>query len=160
MYRTCSFSRRPVRPLRLVALLALVTATLAACGPTISKFNATAYEQATSLKVESLALMEEATQPYDEHASEVRALQRRLRKAHEFADGRPNNKISAQQWETLIDTTETGNLLGGFLKRWENDSSLNKEFVKEKKEQVEKAFDTIIQLESGKMKPEGVQGGT
>lgn len=160
MYRTCSFSRCPVRPLHLVALLALVTATLAACGPTISKFNATAYEQATSLKVESLALMEEATQPYDEHASEVRALQRRLRKAHEFADGRPNNKISAQQWETLIDTTETGNLLGGFLKRWENDSSLNKEFVKEKKEQVEKAFDTIIQLESGKMKPEGVQGGT
>lgn len=47
-----------MRFLHLVALLALVTATLSACGPTISQFNATAYEQATSLKVESLALME------------------------------------------------------------------------------------------------------
>ena len=131
MYRTCSFSRCPVRFLHLVALLALVTATLSVCGPTISQFNATAYEQATSLKVESLALMEEAAQPYDEHASEVRALQRRLEKAHEFAKGRLNNKISAQQWKILIDPN--GNLLGGFLQRWKNDSSLNETFVTEKK---------------------------
>jgi hypothetical protein len=72
-----------------------------------------------------------ATQPYDEHASEVRALQRRLEEAHEFAKGRLNNKISAQQWKILIDPN--GNLLGGFLQRWKNDSSLNETFVTEKK---------------------------
>ena len=136
----------------------LAAAVLSACGPTISKYNATAYEQATDLKVESTSLMDEATEPYDEHADDVRTLEEKLEKAHEFAKGRPNNEISAKQWKILID--EDGNLLGGFLERWEEKSTLNEAFVSQKQEQIAEAFDTIIQLESGKIKPEDVQEGS
>ena len=86
----------------LVILSLFVAATFTACGPTISKFNATAYEQATSLKVESLALMETATEPYSSHAADVRALRERLQKAHEFAKGRPQNDISARDRKSVV----------------------------------------------------------
>lgn len=115
-----------------------------------------AYEQATSLKVESLALMDEATDSFSDHAESARQLKVELEKAYEFAQGRPNNEISARLWKTLIDPE--GNLLGGFLQRWKEASSLSAAFVTEKKKQVAEAFDTIIDLESGKIKPEDVRG--
>lgn len=148
-------------PLRLPLVLALpvlVAATLTACGPRISTFNATAYEQATSLKVEARTLMDQATEPYDRHADDVRALELKLEKAHEFAKGRPKNALSARQWKLLKDPE--GNLLGGFLTRWKDDSTLNAAYVREKKKQVTAAFDTIIELESGKIKPEDVRQGS
>lgn len=148
-----TFSRRSAASLSLIAVL--VVGTLMACGPTISQFNETAYQQATSLKVESVRLMDAASEPYDEHADSVRALKKELDKALEYAKGRPRNEITTEQWEILIDAD--GNLLGGFLARWKQESTLNDVYVSEKKEQVRKAFDTIIELESGKIKPEDVQ---
>jgi hypothetical protein len=142
---------------RIAILLCTVGALLACGGPAISKFDETAYQKATSLKVESLALMDSATEPYDEHADRVRQLEAKLEKALEYAENRPDSQISTQQWELLTDEDE--DLLGGFLERWENDSTLNEAFVEEKKKQVRKAFDTIIDLESGKIKPKDVQGG-
>lgn len=139
------------------ALLVIAATTLGACSPTISEFNARAYEQATSLKVESLALMERGTEPYTEHVSAVDELRTELRKAHEFAQGRPNNEISARQWEILIDPDR--DLLGGFLRDWEEQSSFSEVFVEEKKTQIARAFDTIIELESGKKSPDEVQTG-
>lgn len=150
------FARFAVRPTRLTVALLFTAGALAACGPSISKFSETAYEQATSLKVESLALMEAATEPYSEHAEAVRALQGKLKKAHEYAKNRPHNSISAEQWDTLIDPD--GNLLGGFLQRWRRNSTLNETFVSEKVKQVRAAFDTIIGLESGKINPEDLRG--
>ncbi len=138
-----------------LATLLLVGLTLTACRPTISEYSARAYEQATSLKVESLALMENATDPYGEHASAVQSLRTELRKAHEFAEGRPNNKISAQQWQILIDPER--DLLGGFLRDWKAQSSFSEAFVTEKKHQIAAAFDTIIELESGKRSPDEIQ---
>jgi len=148
-----TFSRRLAVFSSLVALF--VVGTLTACGPTISQFNETAYQQATALKVESVRLMDAATEPYDEHADSVRALKKELDKALEYAKGRPRNEITTKQWEILIDAD--GNLLGGFLARWKQESTLNEVYVSEKKEQVREAFNTIIELESGKIKPGDVQ---
>lgn len=155
-----STSARPRRTRSLSPVLAatffgLLVLTATACGTAISEFNARAYEQATSLKVEALALMDEATAPYAEHADAVQQLKTKLRKAHEFAKGRPNNEISARQWRILISPER--DLLGGFLADWKRRSSFSSAFVKEKKAQVSRAFDTIIELESGKRKPSEVR---
>jgi hypothetical protein len=139
-------------------LATLAVAVLAgACGPTISTFSAEAYDRATALKVESLALMDSATTPYAEHAASVRRLRTELRKAHEFARGRPHNEVSARQWAILI--APERDLLGGFLHDWKQQSSFSPSFVREKKEQVAAAFDTIIELESGKRDPDEVRVG-
>lgn len=151
------FALRPScrsRTAPLCAGLLLLAATLAGCAPTISPYSPWAYEQATALKVEALALMEAADEPFSQHKGPVRRLRTDLKKAHEFARGRPQNEISTRQWAILIDPER--NLLGGFLKRWEDEGILSPVFIQEAKRIVADAFDTIIGLESGKIKPEDV----
>jgi len=138
-----------VIPISCAALLLL----LYSCS--ISQFSPEAYKQAVDLKVESLELMSYATESIADFESEAAALKQALKKAYEFAKGRPDNEISAQQWEILID--EERNLLGGFLKRWEDEDTLNEMFITEAQSLVSDAFDTIIGLESGKINPSEIQ---
>ena len=137
---------------KLLVSISILTFSLAAgsCS-NISVFSPEAYKQAVDLKVESLELMSFATLPYADYVENVTYLKTELRKAYEFALGRPNNELSAGQWEILIN--EEGNLLGGFLKRWEAEDTLSEIFVTEMQTLVSDAFDTIIGLESGKIDP-------
>ena len=99
------------------------------CASTIAKYNPVSYQYAVSLKVESLELMDKATQSYKEHASEV---------------------------ELLLKNPDR-NLLGGFTNRWQERGSLSEVFVTEAKTNVALAFDQIIELESGKLKEKDIQ---
>ncbi len=126
------------------------------CGcATISPYSETAYQQATSLKVDSLALMAKATEPYAQHQAEVEALRLKIDKAYEYAKGLPNNSITTRQWEILKDPDR--HLLGGFLELWRTKSTtkstLSATYIADKQRQVGAAFDQIIGLESGKIKP-------
>jgi hypothetical protein len=115
----------------------------------ISPYSPTAYQYATSLKVESLMLMAKAIEPYPSHQAEVEALVTKIDIAYEYAKGRPKNTISTQQWEILKDPNR--HLLGGFLQRWKDASQLSQPFVTEAQGLVAGAFDAIIGLESGKV---------
>jgi len=117
----------------------------------ISVFSPEAYKQAIDLKVESLNLMSNATMPHADFVEAVDYFENELTKAYEFSKGRPDNEISTRQWEILINPD--GNLLGGFLKRWEEEETLSQMFVTEMQMLVSDAFDTIIGLESGKIDP-------
>lgn len=143
--------------MRLAALPVVVVLLLGCvgCTPTIAPFSERAYEQAVSLKVDALAVMGEATDPYDVHRDEVAALRSEVEKAYEFAHGRPKNDLSARQWALLKDPDR--NLLGGFLARWEAQGSLAPVFVTEAQRLVAQAFDTIIGLESGKVRPADIE---
>jgi len=121
----------------------------------ISPYSHFAYQQATSLKVEALALMDKATDPYANHEKEVKELESKIEKAYEYDKGRPKNKLSTAQWEILKDPNR--NLLGGFIIRWEKDKKLSLTFIKETKGLVADAFDTISGLESGKIKKRDVK---
>ncbi len=133
--------------------LAMAVLLVSACA-TISSFSPAAYEQATSLKVEALTLMDRASELFVDHRVEAEALTLRVEKAYEFAKGRPKNEISTRQWAILKDPDR--NLLGGFLKRWKAQSTLSGVFIQEAKGLVADAFDKIIGLESGKVKPQDV----
>jgi hypothetical protein len=135
------------------ALLLLVGLGVA-CAPRIAPFSELAYEQATALKVDALALTSHANEPFARHREAVADLTLRVEKAYEFARGRPRNEISTQQWEILRDPER--NLLGGLLRRWESASTLSPVFIEEARRLIADAFDTIIGLESGKIKPEAV----
>lgn len=148
------FSAAASTSLPCLALIFLLVIGFSSC-TSISIFNETAYEQATSLKVEALILMDKATEPFDSHLRQVESLAASVEKAYEFAKGRPKNEISAKQWEILKDPDR--NLLGGFLKRWKEESTLSRVFVNEAKLLVRDAFDTIIGLEGGKIKPRDVK---
>lgn len=140
-------TKAKIQPLLSALTLSL---TIWSCA-SISVFSPEAYKQAVELKVESLELMSFATMSYADYEEEVINLNTELDKAFEFSKGRPDNEISTEQWRILID--EEGNLLGGFLKRWETEGSLSEMFVSEMQILVSDAFDTIIGLESGKIDP-------
>lgn len=143
-------NNRAVMRLWLVLVVSILMATISACSSLIATYNQAAYEQATSTKAESLVLMSKGTEPYNQHAQAAAALMLDVDKAYEYAAGRPKNEISAEQWANIRDPDK--NLLGGFLKRWKKQGRLSSAFVKEAKLQVAKAFDQIIELESGKNK--------
>jgi hypothetical protein len=147
---TCS---RRVHSLLRGAMVLILLSSLLQCA-SISPYSP-AYQYATSLKVESLMLMDKATEPYATHQAEVAALVTKIDIAYEYAKGRPKNEISARQWEIL--KAPNHHLLGGFLQRWKHESQLSGPFVTEAKGLVADAFDTIIGLESGKVTPAEVQ---
>ncbi len=126
----------------------IVVFMLSGCSPKIAPFSHIAYEQSVDLKVDSLKLMDQAELPYSETEKALAKLQIRLEKAFEFAKGRPKNQHSANQWQILI--SPESNLLGGFLQRWQNEGALNRPFIVASKQLVSAAFDSIIELESGK----------
>lgn len=150
----CSSIRRkfPI-PAGAVAVTLLIALFLTGCPPTIAPYSEPAYDQATTLKVEARTLMDQATTPFAQHQAAVEALTLKLDRAYEYARGIPNNEPTARQWAVLKDPNR--DLLGGFMTRWRKESVLKKVFIEEKKKQVEDAFDKIIALESGKVKPSG-----
>ena len=130
-----------------VFLFALVIA-LAACDPLISPFREQAYENATKLKAQSLALIVKAGEPYSSHHVAIEKLLVDVDAAYEYANGLPNNDVVSQQWNTL--RNPDGNLLGGFARRWRSSGTLAPFFRDEIATQVGEAFDTIICVEINK----------
>ena len=132
---------------RLLLLFLLVIGT--GCVSSISPFSHIAYEMAVDLKVDALDLMDMAELNHGDHTKQITQLKNRMRKAYEFANGRPKNELSSQQWDILISADH--HLLGGFLDRWEKEGALGRGFIVESKALISDAFDSIISLESGKV---------
>ncbi|MUU76932.1 hypothetical protein GN138_00610 [Winogradskyella sp. HL2-2] len=113
-------------------------------------FDQYSYQQAISIKVESLNLMDEAVNDYLAHETEVRTLQLDLQKMVEYEKNKPDNEVSYTMWKTI--TNEERNLLAGFLKRWKEKDQLSQVFIDEAKVQVSEALDLIIKYEGQKNK--------
>jgi len=116
----------------------------------ISTFDQHAYIQTTSLKVDALNLMAQATDSFSIHAKNVAEVKTNLQKVYEYERNRPKNEVTVKMWDLLLNSD--GHLLGGFLKRWEDKSVLGATFVNEEKKIISDAFDQIAGLESGKIK--------
>ena len=141
--------------LRKTGFLLFIAFVLSGCTPSISQFSETAYRQAVQLKVQSLILVDKTTEPYADHVDEAEALWQGLFTAYEYSKGRPDNELSARQWEIMLDPDRS--LMGGLLARWKQEDTLSPVFVQEIRGVISDAFDTIIGLESGKVKPDEVQ---
>lgn len=107
-------------------------------------------ETAVNLKVEASNLMAKATEPYSQHQAEAEKFQSDMDKAYEYAASIPKNQDTAQQWAIMKDPN--GRLMGGFLKRWKEKSTLSATYIQEKQRQIAEGFDLIIQLEASKPK--------
>jgi hypothetical protein len=146
-------TRHFCRGVRGVALLSATISVLlvASCASTIAMYDSTAYENATSLKVETLTLMDKAVDPYDQHATEVADLQLKLQKAEEYARGLDKNSIAVAMWGTIANE---GGILDRFFKEWKQKPVSPLTYLNDKKDQITKAFDKLIQIEARKRKSE------
>jgi len=132
-----------------ISLFVLITIFLLACD-TMSHFDAFSYKETISAKVEAVDLMSYAVEDYTSYENEVHELNKALQKIYEYEKNRPRNVETTKMWEILLNPDK--NLYGGFIKRWQNDTTLNKFFIEEAQIQVAEAFDLIIDLENGKIK--------
>ena len=116
----------------------------------IASYNQKSYEDATMLKVESLSLIGKSSEPYADHEEAAERLKLRIRQAYEYAQGIPNNSDAARQWGILAASER--NSVVGFLEFWQQNRTVSEYFRNEVKSQIAKHFDTIIELESAKIK--------
>ncbi|HNY70023.1 MAG TPA: hypothetical protein PKH14_04475 [Syntrophorhabdus sp.] len=128
--------------------ICIIFLILVACAPLIGPYSPTAYQNATSLKAETLAVMDRATLPYPDNELSIQELMVKIDAAYEYVNGIPSNSISAQQWMLL--KKPDGNLLGKFFHRWKEKGVLSQEYITEFKGLVSDAFDEIICLEANK----------
>ena len=133
-----------------ISAVFLTVLFIVGCTPLIGAYSPTAYKNATSLKAETLAIMLEANEPFNDHKASIDSLNVELSKAYEFVNGFPSNSISAQQWAILIN--KDGDLLGKFFTRWEERDKLSDVLIIEFKSIISDAFDEIICLEANKEK--------
>ena len=108
------------------------------------------YQQTISVKVESEALIEKATDSFSSHKAEVNDLILDLKKLVEYEKNKPNNEITYAMLKLMADQDKS--LLAGFLKRWEEEQQLSQVFTNEAKAQIMEAFDLIIKYEANKNK--------
>lgn len=136
---------------RAALVLTLLTATAlapVACAPVSAGYSPVAHTVATSLKADTLALIDMAGDPYDSHAAQVDALTARIDQALALAASTPRNDLAARQWSVLRDP-ERG-LYGGTIKLWRAQGALGPTYRDQKKIQIGRAFDYITCLEVNK----------
>ena len=138
----------------LSSLAACSVFIIAGCS-SIAKYDQAAYANAVALKVDTLALMESATNSYSSQRKEIAALERQMQKTYEYDRGRPVNQKTMQMWDVLLKTDpahpENG-IWPRFLERWRESNRLSAAYIRDKSENVASAFDKIIGLESGKLR--------
>ncbi|WCO00424.1 hypothetical protein [Psychroserpens ponticola] len=113
-------------------------------------FDQYSYQQAISIKVESLNLMSDADQSFSVYEVEVQDLLLELQKMIEYEKNKPDNEVSYAMWKVLANKEK--NLLAGFFKRWKDGGKLSETFTNEAKLQVAEALDLIIKYEAQKNK--------
>jgi hypothetical protein len=133
---------------KLSGILLPVLFLLNSCASTAS-FDQYAYAQTTAAKVEAIDLMSNATQNVSAFATQIKDVDLKLKKIYEYEKNRPNNGITVKMWDLLLDPEKR--LYGGFIKRWQTDSTLSKTFVEEAQKLIGSGFDKVAELESKKI---------
>ena len=122
---------------------------LAACQTMrIAPADPAALQAAAELKVETLALMAKAGEPFAQHRPEIEAVTGKMNTAYELAAATPNNELVTREWAVMRDPER--DLYGGFVKRWEASGKIGRAFREEASVQVSEGFDYIICLEQAK----------
>ena len=99
--------------------------------------------------------MDKASGTYEAHTADINKLNVALAKGYEYDKNRPGNEMTRQMWEVLLFKSPSDPRNGiwpRFLEEWKAAGTLKPAEITNDKEDVDRAFDKIIQLESGKIK--------
>ncbi len=115
----------------------------------LAGYDQKAYENATSLKAQTLALLDRSTaESFDQTPNSVNALRVELSAAYEYANGIQYNNEAAKNWRDLIGDEDT--MINGWLSLWQRQGSLSQIFAGELRATIAEGFDLIICLEANK----------
>ena len=142
-----------VKPLFKPLLAAVLFIFVAAgCTHFISPYDQYAYAQTTALKVDVLNLMDKSGEQYTAHKEDIASVTSEMMKVIEYEKHRPNNGITVQMWNHMLDSTGQNGIVGRYLQSWKRDGTKGDAMIGESKQQVSEGFDLIADLESRKIK--------
>jgi hypothetical protein len=128
----------------------LLGAVLYSCKPLIALYDANAYSQAVSIKVDLENLVDtSSTVDYSNATAQTSQVNTEIQKAMEYDRGREKDSISTKQYEKLYSDAHS---YQAFLKLWQSEKKVSKDFAHEYQGTMDKIMDEIIKLENGKNK--------
>ena len=128
-------------------VLVLFTAVLVSgCA---SLYDPVTYAETVNTKAAALNLMDQSTEPYNNHVTEVDQFKQKLADRLTYERAKKNNEITTQMWVILNDDDK---LIKSYFKLWEEKGTLSSFFVNEAKPQISEAFDLLINYEEKKDK--------
>ena len=136
--------------------IALVSTSLSfqSCNPAkgMVKQDLESLEGFMSLKTDAVSIMKKGAKSFSSMAPKINELKTKMSDQIDYEKTKGEKNLKTVQMLEILSNPD-GNLLGGFLKRWENDGKLNATFIKEAAGLVSKNFDKVINLEKKKKKP-------
>lgn len=127
-------------------LIVLVALTSSACTSIrLAGYDQKAYENATTLKAEVTAFVNEGGIECSIDDEKKGALQLKLESAYEYANGVEHNNEAASNWRDQIDT-----LSESYFVACREQGRISQAFFDDLKMQIRQGFDTIICLEANK----------
>lgn len=118
----------------------------------IAAYDQYAYTQTTSIKIDVLNLIDKSNESYFKHQQETEEVVSSINKMKEYERHRTNDQTTSQMWEVIIDSTGEKGLVGRFLTKWKNDTTIKKIIIEDAKPLIGYGFDLIAELESKKLK--------
>jgi hypothetical protein len=135
-----------MRTLRLSLFTSIIALCITSC---VSLYDHYTYTETIETKLEALSLVDKSDEEFASHEAAVVALKNQIEKMLIYERGKNKNIITIKMWEVLHNDK---NLIGSYLKLWEEKGRLNPVFIDEAKPQIEQAFDILIQFEEKKDK--------
>ena len=121
---------------------------LIGCVHLIANYDPITYKSLTDLKAESMLFLEQVSvdKPFDEYASKFEDLRLKMEKVYQYEKGKKLNN------DTIAQVSEIRGMINGMITLYKNQNHLSPGYLKEKKEQLENAFDLAISTENIKNK--------
>ena len=135
-----------MKTLKLSLVTSIAALLMMSC---VSLYDHYTYTETIETKLQALTLMDSSDEEYSSHEAEVAALKNQIEKMLTYEKGKSKNVITIKMWEVLHNDK---NLIGSYLKLWEQKGKLNPVFIDEAKPQIEEAFNILIQFEEKKDK--------
>lgn len=124
---------------------------LASACRVMALYDPIALEHSTALKVEALALLDHASEPYPAHQTVATAVLLKANQALEYEKSRALNVESIKMWQVLVNPQDPVSL-ANVLRRWQQNGTLNAATATAAKGQLSDYFDYIIRLETVKLR--------
>ncbi len=121
---------------------------LASCMHLIVNYDPVTYKSLTDLKAETMLFFAEMApnKPYAANTTQFEDFKVKIERIYEYEKGKKLNN------ETIAQVTEIRSMINDMMTLYKQQDHLSEFYVKEKKAQIEKAFDIAIATENSKTK--------
>ena len=121
---------------------------LIGCVHLIANYDPITYKSLTDLKAGSMLFLEQISpdQSFSEYAAKFEDLQLQMEKVYQYEKGKKLNN------DTISQVSEIRGMINSMITLYKNQNHLSPGYLKEKREQLENAFDLAISTENIKNK--------